>query len=541
LSGIQNATRSLIKASVIENKLLPANAQVSEPEDTFDYGGGAYTPPYDLYALLKFPEYSNILGECIDAYKNNITGFGWEIVPVIDTNSTSYDKKLEAVALQQKEEAELLFHYANYKESFTQLTKKVVDNRERNGNAYLEVIENVNGVPCGFEFVNNSSKVRILKPINAVDISMEVKYGEGRKKTKNMTIPVRFHRYAMNDGGKRIFFKEYGDPRPMDKHTGEYGDSINEENKASCLIHFKIESIYNHYGVPRYIGKVPSIVGSRKSEELNISFFDNGRIVPAAILIENGQLTQEAHDAISELHGNAKAFRFLLLEAESFQEDDSIVESENKRNSNVKIDVKPLTELIQQDGLFQDYDKNNRNKIRSSYRIPPIYTGESQDYSKSTAQTARAVAEALVFEPERQELSEPFNRILRDLGYDLVEFRFKSPKLTDKYELSKALAPYITSGVATPNTLVEALSDLLGRKMNVIEEEWGDLPLSMTIKKMEIESIASRIGGALVDEPEEEIEEGEVQKSNNFSKQEVTTILKEVLYEIKKVAEYEED
>ena len=526
---------------------MPSNAQVSEPEDSFDYGEGAYQTPYDLYALLKFPEYSNILGECIDAYKNNITGFGWEIVPVIDTNSTSYDKDLYDTAMQQKEEAQLLFHYANYKESFTQLTKKLVDNRERNGNAYLEVIENLSGVPCGFEFVNNSSKVRILKPIGLVEKQVEVKYGEGRKKSKTMTMPVKFYRYIMNDGGKKVYFKEYGDPRTMSKKTGEYKDDIPVEERASSLIHFKIECIYSQYGVPRFVGKVPSIVGSRKSEELNIKFFDNGRIVPAAILIENGQLTQEAHDAIAGLQGNEKAFKFLLLEAESFQDDSSIVESENKKASNVKIDVKPLTELIQQDGLFQEYDRNNRNKIRSSYRIPPIYTGESQDYNKSTAQTARAVAEALVFEPERKELAAPFNKVLRDLGYDLIEFRFKSPKLTDKYELSKSLVPFITSGVATPNTLVEALSDLLGRKINVIEEEWGDLPLSITLKKMEIESIANRIGNSVTDEPLEPDgkpdEDYGIEKSNELqiSNKEVSQILKEVLYEIKKVAEYEED
>jgi PBSX family phage portal protein len=524
---IQEGTNKLIKATVIENTMVPSNYQMKEAEAIFDYGAGVYETPYDLTALLKFPEYSNILAECIDAYKNNITGFGWEIVPKIDTNSIGYDKKLYEIALKQKATAEVLFNFCNYKSSFTALTKKLVDNRERNGNGYLEVIENLKGEPAGFEFVE-SSKIRILKPKGLVDKKVTARDETGKEFV--ITMPVRFYRYVQNDNGSRLYYKEYGDPRIMNKATGEYEEDLPEEERASCLLHFKIECIYSVYGVPRYIGKTPSIVGSRKSEELNIQYFDNGRIVPAAIMIENGQLTEESYDKISNLKGLDKAFKFLLLEAEPFSSDDSIVEGESKTSNHVKIEVKPLTELIQQDGLFQDYDKNNRNKVRAGFRIPPIYTGESQDYSKSTAQTARSVAEALVFEPERQEISEPFNRIIRDLGLDLVEFRFKSPKLTDKYELSKALVPYINSGAATPNTLVVALGELLGTKVNVIEEEWGDLPLEIALKKLEIEAVANRVTGSLDDG------KGNISKSKyNVQKSDVAEVLKEVLQAIRQV------
>ena len=41
--------------------------------------------------------------------------------------------------------------------------------------------------------------------------------------------------------------------------------------------------------------------------------------------------------------------------------------------------------------------KNNRDKIRSAFRLHPIYTGESQDYTRATADTARQVTEEQVF------------------------------------------------------------------------------------------------------------------------------------------------
>jgi PBSX family phage portal protein len=485
---VDNQIRAMIIKSD-SNSVQASNA--NDPEKQL-WGGvaGIYEPPYSLSYLLKLPEYSNILQECLDAYANNIPGFGYEVVSVIDTNTQAKDDTKTAEAHKQKEEVEFLLKTCNYKDSFVTLMKTVVRNRESCGIGYLEVLLNRKGEVAGFEAVKNPSKFRILQPEGWVYKEMEVTLDSG-KKTK--TLPTRFYRFAYEEHGSITYFKEYGDTRVMDKKTGQYKSNrdVKLQDRATSLMVFRLPCAYSPYGLPRYIGKIPSIIGSRKSEELNISYFENGRMVPAAIIVENGKLTDESYKVIQESRGLGTAFRWLLLEATGAETNDSIIEGDNDKNK-VNVDVKPLTEMMQQDGLFQDYDANNRAKIRSSFRVPPIYTGESSDYTKSTAQIARAVAEALVFQPEREELAEPLNRLIREAGYDLVEIRFKAPKLTDKAELSKSLAPYIQSGTATPNMLLESLGELLGKRFDPIQEDWGNKPIALVLKEIDKEMLIAQ-------------------------------------------------
>ncbi|MDI5983006.1 hypothetical protein QDK53_42975, partial [Amycolatopsis magusensis] len=63
------------------------------------------------------------------------------------------------------------------------------------------------------------------------------------------------------------------------------------------------------------------------------------------------------------------------------------------------------------------------NKIRSAFRLPPIYTGESQDYNKATADTARKTTEEQVFQPERHLITGKLNTLfLPDLEIWHVRF-----------------------------------------------------------------------------------------------------------------------
>ena len=165
---------------------------------------------------------------------------------------------------------------------------------------------------------------------------------------------------------------------------------------------------------------------------------------------------------------------------------------------------------MEKDGLFQEYCKNNRDKIRSAFRLHPIYTGESQDYTRATADTARQVTEEQVFQPERDDIAFMFNNTLkRILLIKSVSMKFVAPTISDKAEIAKAVSPYVMAGAATPNMLIDALGDLLGKSFEPFEGEWADKPMQLLLKEMEIQN------GNETKEAKEESEKEEGEKDVN--------------------------
>lgn len=65
--------------------------------------------------------------------------------------------------------------------------------------------------------------------------------------------------------------------------------------------------------------------------------------------------------------------------------------------------------------------------------------------------------------------------------------KFVAPTISDKAEIAKAVSPYVMAGAATPNMLIDALGDLLGKSFEPFEGEWADKPMQLLLKEMEIE------------------------------------------------------
>ncbi len=62
------------------------------------------------------------------------------------------------------------------------------------------------------------------------------------------------------------------------------------------------------------------------------------------------------------------------------------------------------------------------------------------------------------------------------------------PTISNKAEIAKAVSPYVMAGAATPNMLVDALGDLLGKSFEPFEGEWADKPMQLLLKEMEVQN-----------------------------------------------------
>lgn len=476
----------IVKKIASESGIVRESRQIKEDPFRSMYGNDVIEPPYDPELLIRLPESSDILQQCIEAYKTNIAGFGVSFKYDVDYDKEKSEEKKNELEKQWTAYSNF-FKYCNFDEAFEEIMKKAIDDKEKIGWGGLEVIPDGLNKPAGFEHIA-AHTFRICKADNKL-VETEVTIIDENGKEVTLKRRKRFRKFVQIQGTKKAYFKEFGDPRKLNFETGEYGEDIPEDKQATAIIFFNIYCPYSEYGLPRYMGQLINVQGNRKAEELNYRYFEEGRHIPLAIVVENGQLTEASVNQLKESKGEAANYKYLLLEAEGFENEESIGIDEKK--TNVKIRFEKLAEILSQDALFQEYCKNNRDKIRSAFRLHPIYTGESQDYTRATADTARQITEEQVFQPEREALAFVFNNLVKpQLGIKEVSMYLKAPKITDRTEIAKALTPYISSGAATPNMLIDALGELLGKEFEPVKEPWGDKPLQLVLKEMDMQKIA---------------------------------------------------
>lgn len=262
----------------------------------------------------------------------------------------------------------------------------------------------------------------------------------------------------------------------MDKNTGEYVKNIPVEKQANEILEFKLGS--KPYGQVRWMGQSLGIDGSRKAENLNNNYFENGRHTPMAVIIKGGTLTDESFDKLqtymNDIKGESGQHSFLLLESESNENSSAISDAKQP-----EIELKSLADILQHDELFQDYLDNNRRKVQSSFRLPDLYVGYTTDFNRATAQTAMEVTEKQVFQTERQSLAWIINnKLLNDYGFENVEVYFKEPDITNPDDLYKILNVCSNAGGLPPNKAKEIAFKSLGEVSDDYEGEWGNIPLA---------------------------------------------------------------
>jgi PBSX family phage portal protein len=435
-----------------------------------------------LRVLGNFVDESNILRQCINAYETNIDGFGHVLDMVVDEEefpgAKSAEAKLEASRLDE------FFQYAYSSGSFVDLRRKTRHDIEATGVGYWEVIRDPKGQIIRLEHIpSHTMRMTALDPEAQTVIELR-QVGIEQKPVK---VSKRFRVFCQisDSAGKQetIWFREFGDPRVLDYKTGEWKSSGDRKNAATEVIVFRSDyHPTSPYALPRWIGNLPSVLGSRASEEINVLYFDNKTVPPLVIMVSGGQLTKGSikrleHVLNHEIKGRENFHKALVLEAVSTDE-----AAMRGTSTAPKIEIKPLTEAQLSDAMFQAYDQNNRKKLRSSFRLAPIFTGESDDYTRATAEVSMLVVEEQVFRPERLAFDYFLNRwLMPALGAHYWKFKSLGPNVTLNEDLIAALGAAEGVGAMTPNLGREILSDVLEKELPKIEEPWGDIPYSLTL------------------------------------------------------------
>ncbi|KOP30565.1 hypothetical protein ADM98_11495 [Exiguobacterium sp. BMC-KP] len=410
-------------------------------------------PPYERKSLRLMVEQSTILRQSIDAYAHNIAGYGF-MPEYVEETSDDAAKEAEWNKLQET------LDWMGFDEPLTKVFKQLVIDRETIGEAFIEVLRDPKGDVIELIRVNPDD-MQVSKPGAPVEVTIE---RMGAKKTAQRA----FRRFRL---GQKLFFKQFNDPRPMDRLTGDYLPE-GAVGTATEIVHWKLGDA--DYGIPRWIGHVPSLAGARKAEELNYRYFTQGRHLPAAIIVSNGQLSEASEQQLSQYAndvGNENAqHKILVIELDGVDEDPT---GESKQAP--KVELKSMTDMLQKDALFLEYDDKARDKLLSVFRLPPVYVGLSSDYNRATVEEARRIAEEQVFQPERVEIEMLFNRLLLpSYGFKHVKVALGAPELTDGELIISALDK--TGASLSVNEKRAVIGPLLGKELEPLPDEKYDLP-----------------------------------------------------------------
>lgn len=442
--------------------------------------GRILLPPFDKLVLAMLTENSTCLGPVITSMAINIDGFGYRLQPRVDMddpNASDSDKKL---VLEERAKLTNFFNQANPDYSFTELRRRTRVDMESTGEGFWELIRTINGDIVGFNHIPSYQIMLGAQDIDLTTFNRRVPELQTDSSVKLVTIQSRkrFRRFiqarvssvfsrgaTFHRGAEYRWFKELGDPRTINNRTGEVVpeeklSEIPESHRANEIIHFKIYSPRTPYGLPRYIGNLITLFGDRAADEINYNTLKNNNVPSILLMVSNGQFTQSSVDRLqefmqSQVAGQNNYSKIVIVEAES--------QFEGTESATPKISLERLSSEQMRDQLFQEYSQNNADKIRQAFRLPPIFIGRAEDYTRATAESSRRLADEQIFSPERDEFDIFMNqRILPELGVLYHSFVSNSPNVTDDEDLINIMGVAERSGGMTPRLARSIISDILG-------------------------------------------------------------------------------
>lgn len=419
--------------------------------------GRVLRPPFDPANLKRLVQENNTLNQCIEAMVVNIDGTGFEITPMDGEEPDAEDEKEIAIAKDFLAEPWPL-------ESFVTQRRALRRDQEETGNAYLEVIRNA-AADIVFTRRLDALTVRICRLSDPIEVAKRI-----TRNGKDLEVKVweRERSFIQIVGDKKIFFREFGTSRDIDKFTGAWGESGNRlpaDRRGTEIIHLTAQLDKDSpYGVPRWITQAPSVIGSRNAEELNLEYFQTGGIPPVMILLKGGHMTDGNKEALTNLlSGKAKGkLRAAIAEVQSASGDISGA-------GKVDVSIEKFGSEQQKDSLFENYDKRSSERVRGAFRLPALFLGMSQDFNFATAFASYLVAEAQVFEPERLEFDEKITvTLFRGLG--LTKIRLESNKLSVTDASVQLLALGMAEGAISAEERIRTLNSIAGLDLRLDEE-----------------------------------------------------------------------
>jgi capsid portal protein len=494
---------------------LASNALAEKARDALGWEGtGAIPPPHDPDDCWAWFSASPIIRPNVDALAVNKHGFGYRLVPEIDLQAKDADEQIRVSIIAEKlargdlpsvtpeetagrraqieieapiEKAQVEANIRNLggDVSFMSLCIKTSRRMEVAGNAYWEILRDQARVPARATLLSETT-VRLCRR-DTRRSTVERRERVSPIAFRDVSERVHLRKYVqLQDGAEKVWFKEMDDSRIMSSATGNTfaSEAAMREaepgvDAATEILHFKSDMCdvpTSDYGVPRWLGAIRGVVGTRWSEEANEQLLSDGGYPDGFIAVSGGHaaedLAEQVKNFIRERRDSREAWRPMVLTATGA----AGTVDQGRQGATAKITWVPLRDP-QTDAMFQAYEEKCARKVQQQYRLPDIMVGRSEESNKAQADAARDMAEEQVFVIERAAFDATVNRLLQAMGVRYWRFVSNGPKTTDPPVVVEMIAKLCAAGVITPHEARELAMDALGSPLDRSWAAWKGLPL----------------------------------------------------------------
>ena len=484
-----------------------------------DDARGYVVPPIDLKALAGLFELSGVLRPNVETYMTNVEAQGHRFSPAFDllaqdadervadsilverlTAATASKLNVDAIMPPTKQEVETkltelkrsarielavlraFFASCTTDGTFTDLRVQTRQDLEVLGVAYWEVLRGVDGRPRTLIRIDPVS-MRLGSEVHEVSVKIQRRTSDTTWETVNVARP--FRRFCQVDTltSPLVWFKQLGDPRVVSRETGkvyqtEAAMRTKEPNAhlATEVMYWSIPSLSSPYGLPRWIGNLPGVLGSRNLDEVNLDYFDNNAIPALALLVAGGRLAKGTAERLKEffeesVRGKRSHHKLVTLEAVG-------AKSASMTGPQIvpKLEFVPLRSSQKDDATFQAYDDRNKRKVGYSFRMPSSFAE-----GKITPVDLR-LAEEQVFNPLRISFDSKINKfLLPELGVRFWEFESNSIAPRDPETLGKLALDHGVAGFLLPTEVRRVLERVFNTVLPPIRHKWAGIPLPFTM------------------------------------------------------------
>lgn len=377
--------------------------------------------PVELPAPLPLELCARVARECPElsrAFKAVTIGVGSRGFTLPVTDPEASELMGEDVKLEQEDLEAFLKHLCPNR-SFTQLMKLTVSARKRFAFAAWEILRNELNNPVGVNPIEDGKTVKwCLADAEFTQIKRVIRVGKTR--TETLTEHRRFRRFkqvtrtGFGFANKTTYFKEFGDPRPLNKETGEYWTTgpvpANFPAATELLIFADVDADGEH-PTPEWLPILPDALASRAIRIINLDTLDNGATPPFLVIIEgtvNEAKLKQIEDQFKDIQGETSRRRAVFVQIDS----EGVGSGINKEVVTGRIRIEPLAQLMTTEGMFLKYLAFLEKSIASALRLPLLLVGNiDSTLNRATAEAALVFAEDQVFGPERQDIEDVLNDV----------------------------------------------------------------------------------------------------------------------------------
>ncbi len=385
---------------------IPSSKQIDKD---VPWGAQIIEPPYDLQKLMKWIDISVVHSSCVRAKVQDAFGVGFKLKEREDKGATDeqYDTLYD------------FFSKCNEKESITEVSKKVGLDWETCGNGYFEAVREVIKAPA----------IKALYHINATTIRL--------CKDKE--------RYVQMKGNRKVFFKLWGDERPLNKDTGNFVKVVDPDKEANEIIPLKQYSYLSpFYGMPEWLPASFQMFAEMKEREYNIEFFSSHGIPAYAVILEGAKMETDAKDLVKqyfekEVKGNPHRTMVFSTPA----------------GSTLKFE---RLSVQQKEASFRIYRKDNRDDVLTVHHVPPYRASivEKGALGGSVAEPMDRIYLDSVINPRQRVFAWVMSDLIIREGFEIegYEFVYDDIDIRDKEAQSNVDGAYFNMGARTPNQIL---------------------------------------------------------------------------------------